>query len=357
MTSPVARINLSALRHNLDRVKEVATGCRVIAAIKANGYGHGLVEVARALAGADAFAVARVEEALQLRHSGFDGQIMVLEGFNSLPELLLCRDSDLDLVIHDRFQLQLLDKLPAGASPLRLWVKIDTGMHRIGLQTGEAEAVISRLCGYEDVKLVGVMTHFANADDRQNDYTRQQLEAFIPFIDPELEVSIANSAGILGWPDSHKGWVRPGIMLYGTSPFPDSVAGDEGLEPVMTVRTRLIAVRHLHKGDSIGYGSTWTCPEDMPVGVAAIGYGDGYPRHAPSGTPVLVNGQRAALAGRVSMDMITLDLRAISNPRVGDPVVLWGEGLPAEEIARAAGTITYELFCRLTGRVKYRYEE
>lgn len=357
MTSPVARINLPALRHNLDRVKEVATGCRVIAAIKANGYGHGLVEVARALAGADAFAVARVEEALQLRHAGFDGKIMVLEGFNSQPELLLCRDSDLDLVIHDRFQLQLLDKLPAGASPLRLWVKIDTGMHRIGLQTGEAETVISWLRGYEDVRLVGVMTHFANADDRQNDYTRQQLEAFIPFIDPELEVSIANSAGILGWPDSHKGWVRPGIMLYGTSPFPDSVAGDEGLEPVMTLRTRLIAVRHLHKGDSIGYGSTWTCPEDMPVGVAAIGYGDGYPRHAPNGTPVLVNGQRAALAGRVSMDMITLDLRAISNPRVGDSVVLWGEGLPAEEIARAAGTITYELFCRLTGRVKYRYEE
>jgi len=357
MTSPVARINLPALRHNLARVKEVARGCRVIAAIKANGYGHGLLEVARALSGADGFAVARVEEAMKLRHAGFDGQIMVLEGFTSLPELILCRDSDLDLVIHDRFQVQLLDKLPAGKSPLRLWIKVDTGMHRVGLQTGEAETVINQIRGHEDVTLVGVMTHFANADDRQNDYTRQQLEAFNPFIDPELEVSIANSAGILGWPDSHRGWVRPGIMLYGTSPFPDSVAQQEGLEPVRTLRTRLIAVRHLHKGDSIGYGSTWTCPEDMPVGVAAIGYGDGYPRHAPNGTPVLVNGQRAALAGRVSMDMITLDLRHISNPRVGDSVVLWGEGLPAEEIARAAGTITYELFCRLTGRVKYRYEE
>jgi alanine racemase len=146
-------------------------------------------------------------------------------------------------------------------------------------------------------------------------------------------------------------------MLYGTSPFPDSLASEEGLLPVMTLRTRLIAIRHLHKGDMIGYGSTFVCPEDMTVGVAAIGYGDGYPRHAPNGTPVLVNGQRAALAGRVSMDMLTIDLRRIDNPRVGDPVVLWGEGLPAEEIATAAGTITYELFCRLTGRVKYRYEE
>jgi alanine racemase len=357
MTTPVARINLAALRHNLNRVREVATGCRIITAIKANGYGHGLIQVARALSDADALAVARIEEALQLRKEGFDSRIMVLEGFNSLPELILCRHSDLDLVIHDRSQLHLLEKMPDGQLPLRVWVKIDTGMHRIGIQTDEATAVISQLDQLEDVTLVGIMTHFANADDRQSDYTKWQLENFSPFIDPQLEVSMANSAGILGWPESRKGWVRPGIMLYGTSPFPDSMASEEGLEPVMTLRTRLIAVRHLHAGDSIGYGSTWTCPEDMPVGVAAIGYGDGYPRHLPGGTPVLVNGQRAALAGRVSMDMITLDLRGISSPRVGDPVVLWGEGLPAEEIAKAAGTITYELFCRLTGRVKYRYEE
>lgn len=357
MTTPVARINLAALRHNLARVREVAPGCRVIAAIKANGYGHGLHQVARALAGIDALAVARVEEALQLRDAGFDSRIMVLEGFANIPELILCRNSGLDLVVHDRFQLELLGKLPDGEAPLRVWVKIDTGMHRVGIQTDEAADVIGQLAELEDIDLIGVMTHFANADDRESDYTQWQLENFTPFVDPKLEVSIANSAGILGWPDSRMGWVRPGIMLYGTSPFPDSMAAEEGLEPVMTLRTRLIAVRKLHKGDSIGYGSTWTCPEDMPVGVAAIGYGDGYPRHAPSGTPVLVNGQRAALAGRVSMDMITIDLRGISSPRTGDPVVLWGEGLPAEEIATSAGTITYELFCRLTGRVKYRYEE
>ena len=357
MTTPVARINLAALRHNLDRVRQVATGCRVIAAIKANGYGHGLIQVARVLSDADALAVARVEEALQLREAGFEKRIMVLEGFNSLPELMLCRHSDLDLVIHDRFQLQLLEKLPEGQVPLRVWVKIDSGMHRIGIQTDEATAVISQLDQMKDVSLVGIMTHFANADDRESDFTKWQLANFSPFIDPQREVSMANSAGILGWPESRKGWVRPGIMLYGTSPFPDSMASEEGLEPVMTLRTRLIAVRRLKMGDSIGYGSTFTCPEEMLVGVAAIGYGDGYPRHAPNGTPVLVNGQRAALAGRVSMDMITIDLRGIDNPRVGDPVVLWGEGLPAEEIAKAASTITYELFCRLTGRVKYRYEE
>lgn len=357
MAGPVARIDLDALRHNLARVRESAPDCKVITAIKANGYGHGFLEIAQALDEADAYAVARVEEALELRDAGLNKRIMVLEGYANLPELMLCRNSGLDLVIHDRFQLQLLDKLPAGKKPLRVWIKIDTGMHRVGIQTDEAEVIIGQLGHLDDVELVGVMTHFANADDRNSDYTHEQLESFAPFIDPELEVSIANSAGILAWPGSHKGWVRPGIMLYGTSPFLDSMAEDEGLKPVMTLRTKLLAVRQLHEGDRIGYGSTYTCPEDMQVGVAAIGYGDGYPRHAPNGTPVLVNGERAELVGRVSMDMITIDLRGINNPRVGDSVVLWGEGLPAEEIARAADTITYELFCRLTGRIKYRYEE
>ncbi|MEJ2309503.1 MAG: alanine racemase [Gammaproteobacteria bacterium] len=357
MSGPVARINLAALRHNLARVREAAPGCKVITAIKADGYGHGMLQTARALEGADGWAVARVEEALTLRKAGFGKRIMVLEGFASLPELMLCRDSDLDLVIHDHSQLQLLGKRPDGKQPLRLWVKVDTGMHRVGIQPVEAPAIIEQLRQLHDVELVGVMTHFANADDRNSDYTNRQLETFAPFMDPAIEVSIANSAGILAWKGSHRGWVRPGIMLYGSSPFGDSTAAEEGLQPVMTLRTKLIAVRRLQKGDMIGYGSTFTCPVEMPVGVAAIGYGDGYPRHVPNGTPVLVNGERAAIAGRVSMDMITIDLRTIHNPRVGDKVVLWGEGLPAEEIAQAAGTITYELFCRLTSRVKFRYEE
>lgn len=365
MTGPVARINLDAMRHNLSRVRELAPGCPVIAAIKANAYGHGLIESAKALVDADAYGVARVEEGLQLRRESITKKIIILEGFSSQAELRLCQGKDFELIIHDDSQITQLENFCSSEksqhvlqndSQFFVWIKVDTGMHRIGIPPEKCHSVINRVQRLANLKLVGILTHMANADDRVSDYTTRQLQKFQPCIDPDLHVSIANSACLLSWPQSRVGWVRPGIMLYGASPFSDTTAADEGLQTVMTLRAHLIAVHELKKGDAVGYGGAWRCPEDMRVGVAAIGYGDGYPRHAPNGTPVLVDGKRAALAGRVSMDMITIDLREIGQARVGSSVVLWGEELPVEEVATAAGTISYELFCRLTTRVKFRYE-
>lgn len=358
MAGPVARIDLDALRHNLSRAREAASGCRVMAVIKADAYGHGAVEAAGALAEADALAVARVEEGVALRRAGISSRIVVLEGPVAAAELPLALAGDLELVIHHESQIPwLAPALERASRGLRCWIKVDTGMNRLGFRAEEADAAATVLRAIPGVVLCGVMTHLASADLRDDPMTGRQLERFRPLAGTlAREQSLANSAGILGWPASHGDWVRPGIMLYGASPFADESADALGLQPVMTLRTRLIAVKSCRSGETVGYGGTWRCPEDMPIGVAAIGYGDGYPRHAAAGTPVLVTGQRAALAGRVSMDMITIDLRTVPGARAGDPVVLWGDGLPVEEVATAAGTIAYELFCRLTGRVKFRYE-
>ena len=329
-----------------------------MAVIKADAYGHGAVEVARVLSAADALAVARVEEGVELRRAGISSRIVVLEGPVAAAELPLALSGDLELVIHHESQMPwLAPALERVSRGLRCWIKVDTGMNRLGFRPDEADAAVAGLRAIPGVVLSGVMTHLASADLRDDPMTERQLERFRPVADSLApEKSLANSAGILGWPASHGDWVRPGIMLYGASPFADESADALGLRPVMTLRTRLIAVKSCRAGETVGYGGTWRCPEDMPVGVAAIGYGDGYPRHASAGTPVLVTGQRASLAGRVSMDMITIDLRTVPGARAGDPVVLWGDGLPVEEVAAAAGTISYELFCRLTGRVKFRYE-
>lgn len=348
-------IDLAALRNNLTRVRQVAPGCRVMAAVKANGYGHGIERVAHALDDADALGVACLEEAQQLREAGVSRPIMLLEGFFTDDELAQVQSLDLILVIHHREQLERLLAAPSTV-PLKVWLKVDTGMHRLGLNPSEVAEIGALVANAADkVSLQGVMTHLACADDRVNPMTEQQLVQFAEATASIAgERSVANSAGILGWPASHADWVRPGIMLYGVSPFPGQVAEADGLQPVMTLRSALMAVNWLEAGDSVGYGSTWRCPEPMPVGVVAIGYGDGYPRHAPNGTPVLVNGQRVPLVGRVSMDMVTVDLRQCPQARVGDPVVLWGEGLPAEEVAECAGTIAYELLCGVTQRLDWR---
>ncbi|MEZ5578802.1 MAG: alanine racemase [Candidatus Competibacteraceae bacterium] len=346
------RLDLGALVHNLRRVRAAAPGRRVAAAVKAEGYGHGLVRTARAL-DADAFAVACVEEALALREAGIDRRIVLLEGVFEVDELPWCAQHALDIAVHQPEQLRMLE-LARLERPLRVWLKIDSGMHRLGLAPETAAAAFQRLRACSAVQAeIGLMSHLARADERDCDYTRQQLQTFeTATAGLPGERSLANSAGILGWPDTHFDWVRPGIMLYGASPFVDSLAPDEDLRPVMSFHTRLIAIKRLRRGEPVGYGGTWICPEDMDVGVAAAGYGDGYPRHAPSGTPVLINGRAAALVGRVSMDMITLDLRRHPQARIGDPVLLWGEGLPVERIAQAAGTISYTLLCGVTARVR-----
>jgi len=354
LIGPRALIDVAALRHNLERAREAAPGSRVMAVIKSNGYGHGMLRVAAALERADAFAVARVCEGVQLREAGCDKRILVLEGAFDREELQAAALRDLTLSVHQPQQLALLAEHPA-TEAVACWLKIDTGMHRLGFPVAEAEAVWRRLESLPGVKRVeGVMTHLANADDLADSTTQHQLQQFLPLARSlGGKISIANSAGVLGWAEAHGDWIRPGIMLYGASPFLNGDAWAEGLRPVMHFETTLIAVNQHAKGSPLGYGGTWRCPETMSVGVAAVGYGDGYPRHAPSGTPVLVNGRRVPLIGRVSMDMIMVDLRSQPEARVGDPVRLWGAGLPVDEIAAHAGTIAYELTCGVTRRVAF----
>jgi len=348
------RIDLSALRHNLQRVREAAPNSRVMAAVKANGYGHGLLRVARALDQSDGFAVASIDEALALREGGIEAPITLLEGFFHADEIPLASQYHLDLLLHHPQQIDLLSRTPF-PHPIRVWLKVDTGMHRLGVSPERVADEWQRLEAHPGLEVLGLMTHLSNADECSHPATERQLALFHQATNalPGLR-AIANSAGVLGWPQSHAHWVRPGIMLYGISPFVGGRAEAHDLKPVMTLSSELIAINRMNKGDAVGYGGRWVCPEAMPVGVVAVGYGDGYPRHAPDGTPVLVNGKRVPLIGRVSMDMITVDLRTQPNAAIGDPVVLWGKGLPAEEIAERAGTIAYELLCSVTTRVSLK---
>ncbi|MEW6646256.1 MAG: alanine racemase [Pseudomonadota bacterium] len=345
-------IDLAALRHNLARARAAAPASRILAAIKANGYGHGMLRVARALDQADGFGVACLAEALQLREAGIRQPIVLLEGFFGADELEAIARHRFIPAIHNAAQLELLEQAVL-SEPIAVWLKVDSGMHRLGFPLAQAQQAWQRLAACHNVSaVVGCMTHLANADNLNDDFTARQLADFrqhtagLPG-----ERSIANSAALLGWPGSHAEWVRPGIMLYGVSPLLGGRGEQHDLRPVMTLRSELIAVNHLKRGEAVGYGGAFVCPEDMVVGVVAAGYGDGYPRHVGNGVPVLVNGRRVPLVGRVSMDMLTVDLRSQSEARPGDAVVLWGAGLPVEEIAEHAGTIPYELLCRVMPRV------
>lgn len=350
-----ATIDLAAIQHNLRQVRRYAPRSRVMAAIKADAYGHGAVPVARALESAqvDAFAVACMEEAITLRQARIQTPIALLEGVISSEEAALAVYERLQVVIHDRWQLALLEALP-DSSEVSLWFKLDTGMHRLGFPLAEVPALVDALRRRPRWHFMGWITHLACADEPDNPETRRQITRFSTALQglPGAR-SIANSAGILLWPEARADWVRPGLMLYGASPVAGKSAADLGLRPAMNLESRLIAVREYDAGASIGYGQTYRCPERMPVGVVAVGYADGVHRSLPSGTPVLVHGQRVPIAGRVSMDMITVDLRSVPQAKVGDPVRLWGEGLPAEEVAHYAGTLAYELFCGLTQRVLF----
>ena len=359
----VATIHLGALRRNFARVRERAAGDRVMAVVKADAYGHGLERVARALQDADAFGVAALGDGLRLRAAGIGARIVVLSGPDDPADLSEFRRLALDAVIHHESQLAWLEAerdTPPGARPLRVWLKIDTGMHRLGFAPERAADVCARLRALRGIDAqVALMTHFAASDEFDNDFTARQIAAF----DAATRAlrgarSLSNSAGLLGWPaargtDSNPSWVRAGGLLYGLSVIDGKSGAQLGFEPVMTLSTKLISINRISSGERVGYAGAWTCPEDMPVGVAAIGYGDGYPRSAPSGTPVLVRDKRAAIIGRVSMDLITIDLRGVPDANVGDRVTLWGRDLPAEEIAAHAGTISYDLTCGMTRRVLF----
>jgi alanine racemase len=349
-----ATIDLAAIRHNLGQVRKAAPRSKVMAAIKADGYGHGAVPVARALEDhVDAFAVACLEEALVLREARVRAPLALLEGILSMEEAKLSLRHSLQVVVHDHWQLEMLETLPQGAR-VSLWIKLDTGMHRLGFPLADVPGLWQRIRARPDWEFLGWITHLACADEPDNPATAEQVKRFEHALDglPGAR-SIANSAGLIAWPQARADWVRPGLMLYGASPLPGKTASDLGLTPAMRFESRLIAVRDYEKGAAIGYGATWRCPEPMRIGVAAVGYADGYHRALPGGTPVMVRERRVAMVGRVSMDMITLDLREVPAARVGDPVLLWGEGLPVEDIAARAGTIAYELLCGLTQRVRF----
>lgn len=309
--------------------------------------------VAQALAAADGFGVARIGEGLALRAAGLENRILLMEGVLEPGQLDAAAENVFDLVVHEAEQLAWLEAW-RGRHRFRVWLKVDSGMGRLGFRPDDVPAVLPRLRSCAAVEEpMHLMTHLADAENPGGMQTRSQLEAFNRAVTGLAgERSIANSAGLLNWPDARQDWVRPGVMLYGISPLPDQSATDLGLRPVMTLETRVIAVKDLAAGDRVGYGGTWQAPGPSRIAVAAAGYGDGYPRSAAPGTRVLVRGQVARLAGRVSMDMLTLDVTGLDGISVGDPVQLWGTDIPVAQVAEAAGTITYELLCRVSERVQ-----
>jgi alanine racemase len=346
-----AVINLAALKHNLARVHALAPHSKIIAVIKANAYGHGLLRVAHGLKEVDMFAVAHCEEAAQLRDAGIKKPILVLQGFMDKSECEWMSANNIESVIHSAYQVHVLEKLRL-AQAINVWIKIDTGMHRLGLDIKDLQHAFDVCLTSDAVHTMRCMTHFHSADDTESDATKDQLYQFLDNTNHlRLEQSAANSAALISDPMYQLDWVRPGIMLYGIAPFADKTGKDLELKPVMNLESRLIAVNKLNKGDTVGYGATWKAQQATNIGVVAIGYGDGYPRHATNGTPVWINGRTVPLVGRVSMDMITVDLGATTKDSISDRVVLWGEELPVETVAQHADTIPYELVSKVTSRV------
>ncbi len=352
MPRPIhARLDWAALRHNHAIVRRHADGAKVWSVIKADAYGHGLLPAARAVQEAtDGFALIELEGAIALREAGIRQPILLLEGFYQPDELPLFAEYELTPVLHAMWQV---DALIAARLPLQLpvYLKLDTGMNRLGFADDEFAHVLARLEAAGCATSIAVMTHFADADEERG--IAEQMERLRRMTDGHvLPLSLANSAALLRFPESRGDWVRPGIMLYGASPFPSRQSAEElGLKPVMTLASELIGARDLKSGDRVGYGGNFVAGQPMRIGIAACGYADGYPRHAPTGTPVLVAGQRTRTLGRVSMDKLCVDLTGLGKVGVGDTVTLWGEGLPADEVATAAGTVAYELFCALAPRV------
>jgi alanine racemase len=348
-----ATIDTGALRHNLQVIRRLAPTSRVMAVIKANAYGHGLVTVAKALAAADAFAVARIGEALALREAGIKTPIVLLEGVFDSEQLAAAAAGNFELVVHTQEQIDLLLAAPS-ETRFKVWLKLDSGMNRLGFKADAFPAAHAALSRASALKApINLITHLACADTPELPVTAEQLMVFGAATRSLAgERSVASSAALLGFPDAQADWVRPGLLLYGVSPFRGSTGEDHGVRPVMTLRSQIIAVKDLVVGDQVGYGGHWTAARPTRLAIVSVGYGDGYPRSACSGTPVLVNGERAALVGRVSMDMIAIDTTDVRRgPKVGDPVVLWGDGIAIEEVAIWAETIPYTLLCGINQRV------
>ncbi len=356
MKAATAVIDRRALRHNLQQVRRQAPQSRLIAVVKANAYGHGLLETAHTLQDADCYGVARIGEALKLRSGGIVKPILMLEGFFSAEDLPVLVANNIETAVHSIEQLEALEQATL-ARPVPVWMKLDTGMHRLGVRPEHAEAFYQRLSACRNVvQPVNIMSHFSRADEPSSDATLKQMQCFEQFARGKPgQRSIAASGGTLLWPDAHNDWVRPGIILYGVSPMEDANGSQFDLQPAMTLKSNLIAVREHKAGESVGYGGTWVSEGDTRLGVVAMGYGDGYPRSAPSGTPVWLNGREVPIVGRVSMDMMSVDLGPNATDKVGDEVVLWGREVPVERIAECTGISAYELITKLTQRVAMEY--
>jgi alanine racemase len=362
-------IRPNALMHNATRAKQLAGEAAVYAMIKANGYGHGLTLVAHTLRDqVEGFGVAVIEEAVALRESGIESPLMLLEGCFDAGEWRLAQQLKLEVVIHSLEQVETLAAAHLGA-PVTAWLKVDTGMHRLGVPEQQVSALIQRLLSRPDIQLAGLMTHFACADMTDDHSSENQLRTLRVLAEQfSLPYSAANSAALFQFPrrslaqpsehsfagrlssNSQEARVRPGIMLYGSSPLEDQNAAALGLQVTQQFSACLIAVNDVPVGEAVGYGASWQAPRDSRIGIVAVGYGDGYPRHASNGAPVAVAGKRTCTVGRVSMDMIAIDLTEIDNAKVGDRVELWGDSVSIDEVAAFCGTISYELFCQVTAR-------
>ncbi|WP_255991200.1 alanine racemase [Chitinolyticbacter albus] len=351
MSRPIrALIHADALRHNYGVAKSLAPHSRVFAVVKAQAYGHGLMTAAAAFGAVDGFAILEIEGARSLRAAGYTQPILLLEGAFSLPELRLASELDLWLTVHDEAGLARLEAetLPR---PVAVFAKLNSGMNRLGFPAEEVATVVARLRGNANVGEITLMTHFATADEPARGITGQlaRFEAAIGSL--ALPVTVANSAALIAYPEARRDWVRPGIMLYGSSPFAHTPAAELGLQAAMTLQSEIISVQRLQPGDTVGYGASFVAARAMTIGIVACGYADGYPRHAGTGTPVLVDGMRTRLVGRVSMDMLAIELTDVPGVGVGSAVELWGQQLPIDVVAAAAGTIGYELMCAISPRV------
>jgi alanine racemase len=353
-----AIINLKALKYNLSVLQKTAPKSKILAVIKANAYGHGMLKVAQTLGNVYALGVARIGEATYLRDKGITKDIVLLEGFFSSLDLPLLVDYNLQTVIHCVEQVDVLLNTSL-KKPLKIWLKLDIGMHRLGFHPDEFNAVLKTLITCPNVeKPINIVSHFDCADELENPKTEQQIRLFKKYISEDIGLaSLANSAGVLAWPEAHHDIIRPGISLYGVSPFVDKTVKVPQLKPVMTLKSKLIAVRQHLKGETVGYGANWMAGSDTTVGVVAMGYGDGYPRMAPQDTPILINSRIVPIIGRVSMDMLTVDLGLNCTDKVGDDVILWGDGLLVNDVAKHIGTIGYELITKLTSRVDLHYRD
>ena len=350
MARPIqASFDLAALKNNFAIARRHAGSAAMMAVIKANAYGHGLLRVARTLADAEGFALLELDDAVRLRDAGYRQRILLLEGCFSVAELPEISHHGFTIVVHAREQLQMLKTLRTDRK-IDVFLKFNTGMNRLGFPTADADSVIEEMNALPCVGKVVLTTHFSDAEGVSGiDWQMREFEGRVAR--QGYARSLANSAALLRFPDARGDWVRPGLMLYGASPLEDASALKLGLKPVMTLTSAIIAIQKLKPGDTVGYGGLFSAVRNMRIGVVACGYADGYPRHAHNGVPVLIEGVRVPMAGRVSMDMLCVDLTNVPHASVGSAAVLWGEGLPVEEVAAAAGTVSYELLCALARRV------